>query len=69
VPQDNIFRQYYVKATDGLWHATVFTARAEPQVIRMRERGIGVVQENCIRCHLDLVDMTSLVEVSLDRPS
>jgi cytochrome c nitrite reductase small subunit len=67
VPQDNFVRQYYVKATDGLWHASVFTARAEPQVIKMRARGIGVVQENCIRCHLDLVEMTSLVEVNLDR--
>jgi cytochrome c nitrite reductase small subunit len=67
VPQDNVFRQYYVKGTDGLWHATIFTARAEPQVIKMHERGIGVVQENCIRCHLDLVDMTSLVEVNLNR--
>ncbi len=67
VPQDNIIRQYHVKATDGLWHATVFTARAEPQVIQMRQRGVGVVQENCIRCHINLVDMTSLVEVTLDR--
>ncbi len=65
VPQDNIFRQYYVKATDGFRHARIFTARTEPQVIMIQERGMGVVQENCIRCHLDLLDMTKLVEVDI----
>jgi cytochrome c nitrite reductase small subunit len=64
VPQDNIFSKYYVKGTDGMRHAYVFTSRTEPQVIRIKQRGINVVQENCIRCHLDLVDMVSIVEVS-----
>ncbi len=64
VPQDNFFRKYKTKASDGLWHATVFTMRWEPQVIQIRSNGINVVQENCIRCHLDLVDMVQLVEVT-----
>ncbi len=64
VPQDSFFRKYYVKGTDGLKHATWFTFRWEPQVIRIKNRGINVVQENCIRCHIDLVDMVQLVEVS-----
>ncbi|TVQ84094.1 MAG: cytochrome c nitrite reductase small subunit [Bacteroidetes bacterium] len=64
VPQDNFFRKYWTKATDGLWHATVFTMRWEPQVIQIRNPGINVVQENCIRCHIDLVDMTQLVTVT-----
>lgn len=64
VPQDNIFRKYKTKASDGLWHATVFTMRWEPQVIQIRSNGINVVQENCIRCHHDLVNMTQLVEVT-----
>ncbi|MFW5706911.1 MAG: cytochrome c nitrite reductase small subunit [Bacteroidota bacterium] len=66
VPQDNFFRKYKTKASDGLWHATVFTMRWEPQVIKIRSHGTNVVQENCIRCHLDLVEMTSLVEVTGD---
>lgn len=45
-------------------HATIFTARAEPQVIQIKQAGINVVQENCIRCHLDLVEMTSIIEVT-----
>jgi cytochrome c nitrite reductase small subunit len=64
VPRDNFFSKYYVKGTDGLKHATYFTFRWEPQVIRIKSRGTNVVQENCIRCHIDLVDMVQLVEVS-----
>ncbi len=64
VPQDNLFRKYYVKGTDGMAHTTYFTFRWEPQVIQIKQRGINVVQENCIRCHIDLVDMTQLVEVT-----
>ena len=64
VPQDNFFSKYYVKATDGLAHATWFTFRWEPQVIRIKDRGRRVVQQNCISCHIDLVDMVQLVEVT-----
>lgn len=64
VPQNNFFSKYYVKGTDGMRHAYVFTSRTEPQVISIKERGTGVVQNNCIRCHQDLVEMTRIVEVT-----
>lgn len=64
VPQDNFIRKYYFKGSDGLRHSTWFTFRWEPQVIKIKSAGVGVVQENCIRCHLNLVDMTQLVEVT-----
>jgi cytochrome c nitrite reductase small subunit len=51
VPQDNVIKKYAFKAMDGLYHASVFTTRNEPEVIRMREAGVAVVQSNCIRCH------------------
>lgn len=51
VPHDNVFRKYAFKAKDGLYHAAMFTMRAEPEVIIMHEAGQGVVKENCIRCH------------------
>jgi cytochrome c nitrite reductase small subunit len=51
VPQDNFFKQYYFKASDGLRHATIFTLRNEPNVIVMHAPGRAVVQENCKRCH------------------
>lgn len=46
VPHDNILNTYYFKAKDGLYHASVFTLRAEPEVIKMREESQKVVQEN-----------------------
>ena len=55
VPHTNIFSHYYFKAKDGLRHATIFTLRAEPQVIHIKEAGIGVVHQNCIRCHEQLL--------------
>lgn len=54
VPQDNFFRGYAFKAKDGLYHAAVFTFRAEPQVIRPRAESYGAIMENCIRCHTQL---------------
>lgn len=64
VPQDNVFRKYYFKGSDGLRHATFFTMRWEPQTIVLKQAGVNVVQENCIRCHQDLVDMTKLAEAT-----
>ncbi len=55
VPQNNFFTKYFFKAKDGLWHASVFTTRNEPQVIFIKEDSKKVVQDNCIRCHKDLI--------------
>ncbi|WP_299109567.1 cytochrome c nitrite reductase small subunit [uncultured Tenacibaculum sp.] len=55
VPHDNVLNKYYFKAKDGLFHASVFTARAEPEVMFMREASQEVVQNNCIRCHMQQV--------------
>ncbi len=55
VPHNNVFNKYYFKAKDGLYHATIFTLRMEPQAIKMREPSEKVVQNNCIRCHSDQV--------------
>lgn len=51
VPHDNVVNKYYFKAADGLRHATMFTLRLEPEVIKIKEAGIEVVQDNCKRCH------------------
>lgn len=60
VPQDNFIRTYYFKAMDGLRHATMFTFRLEPQVIRIKEAGRNAVQENCIRCHSNQIHPIAL---------
>ncbi|WKV12957.1 cytochrome c nitrite reductase small subunit [Marivirga harenae] len=65
VPHDNIFNKYFFKAKDGLYHASVFTMRAEPEVITALEPSRAVIQSNCIRCHEPQVTdakMTGFVE-------
>jgi len=64
VPQDNIFSTYFFKAQDGLRHSYVFTFRLEPQVIRIKEAGKDAVQNNCIRCHSDLIHPVGLRSIS-----
>lgn len=60
VPQDNFFRTYLFKAMDGTRHATMFTLRLEPEVIRIKDMGAAVVMENCIRCHGSYLHDTKL---------
>lgn len=43
-------------------HATIFTLRSEPQVIRMKKGAFAVVQENCIRCHSEVLKDSPLGE-------
>ncbi|MFZ5941115.1 MAG: cytochrome c nitrite reductase small subunit [Bacteroidota bacterium] len=50
-PNEDLFSHYFFKAKDGLRHATIFTLRAEPQVIMIKEAGQEAVQNNCLRCH------------------
>jgi cytochrome c nitrite reductase small subunit len=64
VPQDNLIRTYAFKASDGLRHSFMFTFRLEPEVIRIKDAGRDVVQENCIRCHLKIMDQLSLISVT-----
>ena len=54
VPQDNVVNKYAFKAMDGLYHSAVFTMKAEPMVIRPRDASMGVIMDNCIRCHTQL---------------
>ena len=60
VPHDNIFSKYFFKAKDGLRHSTMFTLRLEPQVIKIKEAGREVVNENCERCHENRIMMMEL---------
>jgi len=55
VPHTSLIAQRGFEARDGLWHATVFTMRWEPQVIRLSAGAIPVVEGNCRRCHAAVV--------------
>ena len=61
VPHNNALNKYYFKAKDGLRHATIFTLRKEPQVIFIKDEGKEVVQENCVRCHSNLLTDSKLL--------
>jgi cytochrome c nitrite reductase small subunit len=67
VPQDNFVRTYAFKARDGSRHAYMFTLRLEPQVIRVHEAGMEVIQENCIRCHREQLQWVSARTTTLAR--
>lgn len=54
VPQSSLLAGYTFKAQDGLYHAAMFTFKAEPQVIRPRDASNRVIMENCVRCHTQL---------------
>jgi cytochrome c nitrite reductase small subunit len=64
VPQDNLVRKYWFKANDGVRHATYFTMKWEPQVIRIKDAGKKAVQENCIRCHTNQIHPIALRSIN-----
>ena len=66
VPHNNVFNKYFFKAKDGLRHATMFTLRMEPQVIKMHEAGQEVVQKNCQGCHQNVNRDVGLLHISLE---
>jgi len=65
VPHNNILNKYYFKAKDGMRHAYMFTLRKEPQTIFIRKEGKHVVQQNCLRCHTDLVHNSKLMSYTM----
>ena len=51
-----IIPKYLVKAESGYHHVTAFIFGPIPEAIRAKESSLEIVQENCIRCHMDTVD-------------
>lgn len=49
VPHNNIVNKYFFKAKDGAYHASVFTLRAEPQVIKALEPSIKVIASDVMK--------------------
>jgi cytochrome c nitrite reductase small subunit len=47
--------KYVVKALNGYHHSMAFTLGGYPENIRARPESRAVVEENCRRCHADLV--------------
>lgn len=64
VPQNNFISKYLFKASDGLRHATYFTLRWEPQVIQIKADGKRAVQDNCVRCHSNIIHPIALRSIN-----
>lgn len=64
VPHDTLVDKYRFKAEDGMRHSAIFTLHCEPQVIRIRDAGMRVVQHNCLRCHGQMVEATAMGKLS-----
>jgi cytochrome c nitrite reductase small subunit len=47
--------KYWAKAVNGFNHSKAFTFQDFPEPIRIGERNARILQENCLRCHGDLV--------------
>ena len=59
--------KYITKGLSGYHHVTAFTFGDIPDAIRAKQESIEIVQENCIRCHIDSVESTFEVSHSSDR--
>jgi cytochrome c nitrite reductase small subunit len=55
LPHQNVFVHYLWKSIDGMKDVVVFHSGTVPETIRISERGQGVLQENCVRCHFSTV--------------
>jgi len=62
IPHNNPVAKLAFKAADGMKHSYVFTAGAEPQVLRLSNGAKPVVQANCLRCHADKFVMIRLAD-------
>ncbi|MDP6635164.1 MAG: cytochrome c nitrite reductase small subunit [Phycisphaerae bacterium] len=60
VPHSNVFSKLAFKGMDGVKHSYAFTVRSEPQVLRLSEGAVPIIQANCLRCHSNYFDMIRL---------
>ena len=52
---DGFFAKYAAKALNGWHHSKAFTTQDFPEPIRITPPNARILQENCVRCHGDLV--------------
>ena len=64
VPHSNSVAKAAFKGMDGARHSYVYMMRQEPQVLRLSEGAVPVIQANCLRCHSDQLSMVRLAGVA-----
>ncbi len=66
LPHDNFVHKLYFKGMDGIKHSSIFLTRTEPEAIMIKKAGTVVVQENCIRCHNDVIVQNANMQQGID---
>ena len=51
------FPKYWTKLENGFWHSKGFTLQDFHEPIRIRQKNRGILQENCLHCHGELVSL------------
>lgn len=54
LPQENLFRKFMVKASNGYHHSQAFTFSNFAEPIRIRPGNAVVLESNCLRCHREI---------------
>ena len=57
LPNDSMARHLVLKGMTGMWDSYVFYSGRVPDTIKITEKGAAIVQENCNRCHEQIVSM------------
>jgi cytochrome c nitrite reductase small subunit len=55
LPNDNFPNHMTWKGLTGMWDMAVFYSGQAPEPIHLSARGAAMLQENCLRCHSELV--------------
>lgn len=55
VPHESFLAKWLGKASNGYHHSRAFTLQDYPDPIRIKASSSEVLEENCIRCHADLL--------------
>lgn len=57
----NFVGKWLSKATNGFWHSKGFTLMDFPEPIRIKPGNAAILQNNCVKCHAEVVhDVTTL---------
>jgi cytochrome c nitrite reductase small subunit len=67
IPHDNFFAYWFYKGKSGMRDVYSFVTLGYPDAIRANAETKRIVQDNCIRCHLDTVEVMLTGPMPLDR--
>jgi cytochrome c nitrite reductase small subunit len=67
LPHQNVVSYYLYKGYSGMRDVYSFTTKTYPDAIRATQQTDGIVQANCIRCHIDTVESILTGPMSFDR--